>query len=268
MKPEQFTAATVYGKVTEWGLENGPRVLLGIIVFLLGQWLIRMCRRWLGSSMHRREIDSSLRPFFHSLVITGLQVLLILTVMQIVGIQMTVFAAVTASLGVAAGLALSGTLQNFTSGILILMLKPFRVGDNVVAQGQDGIVTSIQTFYTVITTSDKKAVIIPNSKLSNEVIINLSREGGRRLDIEMKFSYAFDMDRIRDIMLESARQLPGMLGGPQPEVGISTVEADGYKVLVQVWVDPLKFNEMKIVLNQKLLEGLKRGGVKLPGMAA
>jgi small conductance mechanosensitive channel len=268
MKPVQFTAANMYDKIADWGFDNGPRLLLGIVAFFLGQWLIRICRNWLQKTLRRRAIDSSLRPFFHSLLITGMQVMLVFTVMQIIGIQMTVFAAVTASLGVAAGLALSGTLQNFTSGILILMLKPFRVGDNVIAQGQDGIVTSIQTFYTIITTSDKKAVIIPNSKLSNEVIINLSREGGRRLDIEMKFGYAFDMDRIREVMRESARQLPGLLGSPQPEAGISSVEADGYKVLVQAWVDPLKFNEMKIVLNQKLLEGLKRAGVKLPGMAA
>lgn len=268
MQPSEFTAYHLYEKVTEWGLDNGPRAVLGIAIFFIGQWFIRICKRWLQRSLTRREIDSSLSPFFHSLLVTGMQVILVLTVMQILGIQMTVFAAVTASLGVAAGLALSGTLQNFTSGILILLLKPFKVGDNIVAQGQDGIVSSIQTFYTVITTADKKAVIIPNSKLSNEVIINLSREGGRRLDIEMKFSYAFDMAHIRRVLLDSVGKLPGLLGSRQPEAGISSVEADGYKVLVQAWVDPLKYNEMKILLNQRLLEGLKEAGVKLPGMAA
>lgn len=109
-----------------------------------------------------------------SLLFTILQILLLLTLMQILGIQMTVFAALVGGIGVAAGLALSGTLQNFTSGILILLLKPYKVGDNIIAQGQEGTVLSIQIFYTVLLTYDNRDVIIPNSKLSNELIINLS----------------------------------------------------------------------------------------------
>lgn len=101
---------------------------------------------------------------------------------------MTMFAALVGAFGVAAGLALSGTLENFTSGILILLLKPFRVGDNIIAQAQEGTVTSIQLFYTVVLTFDNRTVIVPNSKLSNEVIINLSREGLRRMDIELKLA--------------------------------------------------------------------------------
>ena len=117
-----------------------------------------------------------------------LKILLALALLQVLGIQMTMFAALVGAFGVAAGLALSGTLENFTSGILILLLKPFRVGDNIIAQAQEGTVTSIQLFYTVVLTFDNRTVIVPNSKLSNEVIINLSREGLRRMDIELKLA--------------------------------------------------------------------------------
>src|SRR6185312_5183593 len=110
--------------------------------------------------------------------------------------EMTLFATVVGAFGVAAGLALSGTLQNFASGILILLLKPFKVGDNIITQGLEGTVTSIEIFYTLVTTFDNRSVIVPNSKLSNEVIINISREGRRRLDINYKFANNIDIKTV------------------------------------------------------------------------
>jgi small conductance mechanosensitive channel len=262
MKLDEF-----YQKAYDWILLHGPKILQAVIVFVVGQWLIRMCRKWLQRSLHKREINSSLRPFMQSLVITVLQVLLILTIMQILGVQMTVFAAGVASLGVAIGLALSGTLQNFASGVLILLLKPFKVGDNIVAQGQDGIVTSIQIFYTLVTTFDNKTVIIPNGKLSNEIIINISKEGRRRLEIELKFSHAFDMDQVQKIIQDSVESSTDVMKEPEPSVGISSIEADGYKVIIQVWVDALNYNSIKLMINRKLLQDIKASGIKLPGMA-
>ena len=257
----------VYDHLMTWLLTNGPRILFGILVFIIGQWVIRLCKKWLNNRLHKREIDSSLRPFFHSLLVTVLQVLLLLTAMQILGIQMTVLAAAIASLGVAAGLALSGTLQNFTSGILILILKPFKVGDIIVAQAQEGVVTQILIFYTIVTTNDKKTVIIPNNKLSNEVIINLSREGYRRLDVELKFSYAFDIEKVKKLILDRLTSLDTAKGDRPAEVNISMVDPDGYKLLASVWVDPERFNDSKLEVNQIMFDALKQTGVKLPGMA-
>jgi small conductance mechanosensitive channel len=262
MEAEEF-----YQRAYDWMLNHGPKIVLAIIIFLGGQWVIRVCRKWLQRSLHKREINSSLRPFMQSLVITALQVLLILIVMQILGVQMTMFAAAIASLGVAVGLALSGTLQNFASGVLILLLKPFKVGDNVVAQGQDGIVTSIELFYTIVTTFDNKAVIIPNSKLSNEVIVNISREGRRRLDIELKFAHTFDMAQVQKTILDSVNNCSEVMKEPAPGAGISAIESDGFKVMVQVWVDALNYSNIKLMLNQKLLKDIRTSGIKLPGMA-
>src|SRR6476661_7065314 len=178
-----------YEQAYVWILRIGPRVLAGLLLLIIGLWLIRVLRGWMNRRLNRHQVVSSLRPFMVSLVVTTFQVLLFIAVMQVVGLRMTVFATMLGAFGVAAGLALSGTLQNFTSGVLILFLRPFKVGDIVIAQGQEGTIASIQIFFTVMKTYDNRTVIIPNSKLSNEVIVNLSREGKRRMDLEFKFPF-------------------------------------------------------------------------------
>src|SRR5206468_11933141 len=142
----------LYDRAYNWILTFGPRIIIAIIILFVGLWLIKVFKKWLFNFLKRRHVDPSICSFLRGLVSIVLQVLLLLGLMQILGIQMTIFAAVIGAFGVAAGLALSGTLQNFASGVLILLLKPYRVGDNITTQGQEGTVTSIQLFYTVILT--------------------------------------------------------------------------------------------------------------------
>lgn len=261
MKIDQF-----YNKAYAWILATGPSVLLGIAVLIAGFWLIRMLSRYLHAHMHKQKIDPSLTPFLLSLTVTSLRVLLIVAVMQIIGIQMTVFAALIGAIGVAAGLALSGTLQNFTSGVLILILKPFEVGDNIVAQGQEGTVTAIKIFYTIVTTYDNRTVVIPNSKLSNEVIINISESGNRRLDVEMKFSNSIEFSDVKRIVNNVLDNAQHALKVPARRVGISSIEPDGYKVMVNVWLDAHGYVDSKMEIQEKLMEALRGSGLKLPGL--
>lgn len=256
-----------YDKANNWVLTVGPRILVGIGVILLGLWLIGIVKKWMNHHLLKKDITSSIRPFLVNLIVTTLQVLLVLGFMQIVGIQMTVFAAAIGAFGVAAGLALSGTLQNFTSGVLILLLKPFRVGDNIYAQGQEGTVRTIQIFFTIMTTFDNRTVIFPNSKLSNEVIVNLSREGRRRLDIELKFGFGTDFRQVQAIVEKSIQAVKGLLNEPAHRIGLVSIEGDGFKVAVNVWTPAHGFEDVKLVLQQKIVEDLKAGGVRLPGMA-
>src|ERR1700744_247442 len=190
----------VYHAIAVWVINYGPKVVSGIIILLIGLWLIRVFGRWSQNRMHKKEGDLTLQPFFMSLLLISLRLLLVFVVIEIWGIHLTIFAALVASFGVAAGLALSGTLQNFASGVLILLLKPFIVGENIIAQGLEGEVTAIQIFYTTVRTFDNRTVIIPNSTLSNEVIINISREGVRRLDILQKFSYNVDERQVKAVV--------------------------------------------------------------------
>lgn len=179
---------------------------------------------------------------------------------------MTIFGAIVGGITVAAGLALSGTLQNFASGVIILFLKPFAVGDNIIAQGQEGTVSAIELFYTFVTTFDNRTVVIPNSKLSNEVIINISAIGSRRLDIELKFSNAIDYNEVKKQVDETIRECEKILKDPEYRIGISSIEPDGYKVMVNVWLNSHGFIDSKMEFQEQLIQNLKASGIKLPGL--
>lgn len=252
MKLEQW-----YDRLYGWIFSYGPRLLAGLIVLLVGFWLIALLIKSINSRIRRKNVNPSVRPFMLSLLSTALKGLLILGVMQIVGIPMTLFTALIAAMGVAAGLALSGTLQNFASGIIILLLKPFEVGDNIIAQSFEGTVTSIQIFYTILTTFDNRTVILPNSKLSNEVIVNISREGDRRLDINMKFSNTVDYNEVRSIIEETIEESENTLGEPKKRIGIGELLPDGYVVDINVWVNAHGFQDIKLAIQERLLERFK-----------
>lgn len=257
-----------YDKAFDWLLDKGPNILIGIAILFVGLWLIKLFRKWITGGLHQKEIDPSLKPFFISLSVAVLRILLIVIVMQFVGIPITLFVALIGAMGVAAGLALSGTLQNFASGILILMLKPFKVGDNIIAQGQEGTVTNIEIFYTKVTTFDNRLVIVPNGKLSNEVIINISTKGSRRLDLETKFSYGVDYDQLVKVIDQTIGEASDILKDPKHRVGISLLEESGYKVMISVWLNAHGFNDAKLKFQERLLRALKEGNIPLPGIAA
>src|ERR1700761_9600206 len=184
--------------------------------------------------MNRKNVDPTLKSFLASLLGVVLRVLLGLGVMQIMGIQMTLFTALVGAFGVAVGLALSGTLQNFASGILIMLLKPFVVGDNIITQGLEGTVTSIQIFYTLMTTYDNRSVILPNSMLSNNMIINVSRESNRRLDIDYKISNGADIEQFQKVIGDIIDHEDACLKTPERRIGISQFEAASFIMAINV----------------------------------
>jgi len=259
MKFQEF-----YDQFHIWIVKNGQNYLFGLVVFFAGLWFIKVLRLRLRARMARRKVHSTLQPFFLSLTITGLYVLLIISVMQLVGFQLTIFTTIIGAFSVAAGLALSGTFQNFAGGVLILLLKPFDIDDNILAQGQDGKVTSIQIFYTVLLTPDNKTIIIPNGKLFNEVIVNVSREGKRRLDFEVKLAYANDVDKAIEIINASVASTAGILSSPAPRVGLTGLEIDSMRFAVNVWLLPEDFLTVKIALMEKIIKDLGAAGMAFP----
>jgi len=250
-----------YQRAYSWLISYGPKVIIAIILLVIGQWLIGFTRRWIQRFFLAPRFKS-FRPFLNGLVNLVMQVLLILLIMQILGIQMTIFAAVIASFGVAAGFALAGTLQNFASGVLILILKPYRMGDNIITQNQEGTVTSIQLFYTVVTTFDNKTVIVPNSKLSNEIIVNLSKQGNRRLDIDLKFGYNMDYEKIKQLITEAIHNMDNTLVDPPLRIGITKLEDSTYTVTVNIWAKVHGFLDTSMAVNESLLRQLKSAGIK------
>lgn len=245
------------GKAYNWIVDFGPKLLIAIVLFIIGQWVIKLINGGLSRILSNKRFDATLRPFIQNLLQITLQVLLVLGLMQVLGIQMTLFAAVLGAFGVAIGLSLSGTMQNFASGVLIILLKPFRVGDNIKTQGEEGTVTSIRLFYTVIRTFNNTTLIVPNSKLSNEVIFNLTREKTRRVDIIMKFNYGVDFKKLQTLVLKTAGNFEQGLKEPSPRIGIEKIEPDGYTVLINIWINSHGYQDTLLVFNETLMNELK-----------
>jgi small conductance mechanosensitive channel len=260
----------LYQRILTWLETNGPRALVALAILIIGFIVIAVLRRWLVKIFHKRRTDSTLQPFLVRMSTIALQVLLLLFAFEEAGIKMTLFATLIGAFGVAAGLALSGTLQNFTGGILILILKPYKIGDNIITQGQEGIVNDVQLFYTVVTTLDNQAVIIPNSLLSNNVIINNSMEGTRRIDIEVKFpSYAVDLESVRRIAGEAIGATESLVKDRPSQIAVSGLDVDGWRIMVRAWTradDVFAFEKTKFALQEQLLTRLKANNIKLPGM--
>jgi len=256
----------LYDRAYDWLITFGPRFIIGILVLIAGLWLIRVFANWSHNRMHKKEVNPTVKPFLVSLIKVVLRILLILGVMQIMGIQLTLFAALVGAFGVAAGLALSGTLQNFASGVLILLLKPFVVGDNIITQGQEGTVTSIQIFYTIVKTFDNRTLIVPNGQLSNNTIINMSREGTRRMDINYKFANGIDIKQVRSVINSTIDKAENVLATPARRIGISLLEPDGYTIAISVWVNAHGFEDAKQVLQEALLQDIKDAGIKIQGV--
>lgn len=257
MKVDKF-----YNQAYHWAIQYGPRFLVGMVVLFVGLWLIRVILNRSHQGMHRKEMDPTLKPFLLSLIGVALRVLLVLGVMQIIGIEMTLFTALVGAFGVAIGLALSGTLQNFASGILIMLLKPFVVGDNILTQNIEGTVSSIQIFYTLVTTFDNRSVIFPNSMLSNNMIINISRKGSRRLDINYKFANTVDIEQVTQKINEVIDQEKQCLKTPERRLGVSLLEQDSFTLSINVWVNAHGFEDTRLKLQEAILQAMKKAGLK------
>ena len=250
----------------KWLILHGPRIALAVLILAVGQWVIHLIKKWLLKTLMKHRDDTTLRPFLTGLITTTLQLILLLAVMQMLDIRMTIFAALVGSIGAAAGLALSGTLQNFTSGIIILLMKQYKAGDSITAQGQTGVVKSIQLFNTIIITQDNRAVIIPNSKLSNEVIINNSSTEKRRIEIDMKVGYGVSPEQLKPLLIKEAEETTNVEKKPKPEVVISLMELDGWHVLLFAWTTQENYEETKYELNSRIIDTIRRNNIKLMGM--
>lgn len=189
-----------YEKLTNLVVEYTPKVISAVLFLLFGLWLINRIGKIADRTMERREMEISLRTFLKSLISIGLKIVLIVTVAGMIGVGTASFVTILGAAGLAIGLALQGSLSNFAGGVLILIFKPFKVGDSITAGGQSGSVLEIQIFNTILLTGEHKTVILPNGPLSNSTIVNNSRQGDLRLDLEFKISNDNDISKVKLII--------------------------------------------------------------------
>jgi small conductance mechanosensitive channel len=183
-------------------VEYSPKVVMSLIVLLIGLWLVKRIAIIADKAMQKRELEVSLRTFLKSLISIGLKIVLIVTVAGMIGIGTASFVTILGAAGLAVGLALQGSLSNFAGGVLILIFKPFKVGDSIEAGGQSGEVKEIQIFNTILVTGDHKTVILPNGPLSNGTIVNTTRFGNLRVDLDLKISNENDLSKVKTLIKE------------------------------------------------------------------
>ena len=189
-------------QLIDFGIRAGERILIAVIVFIVGRFLISMLKNFVGRLMDKRKVDISIKTFVRSLVNILLTILLIISVVGALGVETTSFAALLASAGVAVGMALSGNLQNFAGGLIVLLFKPYKVGDWIESQGVSGTVKEIQIFHTILTTADNKVIYVPNGAMSSGVVTNYSNQVTRRVEWIVGIDYGEDYDKVQEVVYE------------------------------------------------------------------
>ncbi|CAI8965562.1 MULTISPECIES: mechanosensitive ion channel family protein [Pseudomonas] len=244
-------------------MEYGSRVLLAVITLAIGWWLINKVTQKLGGLLALRNADLALQGFISSLANIILKVLLIVSVASMIGVETTSFVAAIGAAGLAIGLALQGSLANFAGGVLILLFRPFRIGDWIEAQGVSGTVDSIQIFHTVLRTGDNKTIIVPNGNLSNGIITNTNRQPTRKVVFDVGVDYEADLQKARQVLLDLAKD-DRVMQDPAPQAVISTLGDSSITVSLRVWVKTADYWDVLFMFNEQSRDRLKTAGIDIP----
>jgi small conductance mechanosensitive channel len=241
-----------------------PSILQALLVLLVGLWLIRLVVRLIDKGMNRANTDVSLQKFLLSIVGIGLKALLFISVASMVGIATTSFVAILGAAGLAVGLALQGSLANFAGGVLILMFKPFKVGDYIDAAGHSGSVESIQVFNTVLKTPDNKTIILPNGAVSSGSIINFSTEKTRRVDFVFGIGYGDDIDKAKNILEGIIQSDERILENDGNLVAVSALADSSVNFTVRVWVEAGNYWPVYFSMFEKVKKAFETENISIP----
>ena len=244
-------------------MEYGSRFLLAVITLAIGWWLINVLTHRVGRLLALRNADLALQHFITSLANIALKVMLVVNVASMIGVATTSFVAAIGAATLAIGLALQGSLANFAGGVLILLFRPFRIGDWIEAQGTSGTVDSIQIFHTVLRTGDNKTVIIPNGSLSNGLITNTNRQPTRKVVFDVGVDYEADLQKAREVLLELAKD-PRVLADPAAVAVVSTLGDSSITVSLRCWTKTADYWDVVFMLNELARDRLKAAGIDIP----
>lgn len=254
---------TYLDRIFDFAWNYGPKLLAAVAIFIIGWWVIRRLTRGFDRFLHARKVDPGLRPFFTSLSDTGLKVMLVFMVASTIGIETTSFIAIFSAIAFSVGLALQGSLGNFASGVLILLFKPFKVGDFLTTGGLSGKVTEIQIFSTILTTPSGKKIIIPNGKMTEGPIQNIVEESDVQVEISLLLSSATSLETLKPIIDSVAERCPTALPGKATDMKIKGISRDDMKVEVSVWTTGVHYDETTAFLYAALRNAFADAGIEL-----
>lgn len=254
----------VIQQVITFCVDAGKSILLAAVIFIAGRFLISVINRLVAQMMERRKIDATIQSFLRSFINILLTILLLISVVSALGVNTTSFAALLASAGVAVGMALSGNLQNLAGGLIILLFKPYKVGDYVDAQGVSGTVKEIQIFHTVLVTPDNKIIYVPNGSLSSGSVTNYSLSQLRRVDWTVGVEYGTEIEKVRQTVLDLIKKDSRILTEPAPFIALSALADSSVNITIRVWVKNEDYWGVFFDMNQNIYEVFNREGISFP----
>jgi len=251
-------------KGTELIIEYTPKLVAAIAIWIIGNFIIKQLVKGLKKLMATRSYDESLQKFLLNLINWVLKIVLIIVVLGTLGVETTSFAAIIAAAGLAIGLALQGSLGNFAGGVLIMLFKPFKIGDLIEAQGEVGVVKEIQIFTTKLTGLSNREIIIPNGSLSNGNIINFSTEGTRRVDLVFGVGYDSDIKKTKDVLMKVLKDHPKVLQSPEPTVNVMELADSSVNFAVRPWSTTEDYWTVYFDITEQTKEALDAAGIEIP----
>ncbi|MDY0078526.1 MAG: mechanosensitive ion channel [Bacteroidales bacterium] len=253
-------SSTLMDFVVSYGIK-----LVGSILFLIiGLWVVARINRMLDKLMQRRQVEASLRGFLSSFLSALLKIVVIITVFGIAGVQMASFIAILGAASVAIALSLQGSLSNFAGGIIILLFKPFRVGDFIDGQGKMGTVEDIQIFHTTLKTTDNKVIIVPNGGLANSSITNFSKKETRRVEWTFGIGYGDSYEKARDILRRLIDADQRIHQDPEPFIRLTSLGDSSVNIVVRVWLNASDYWEVFFEMNEKVYKSFSEQGINIP----
>lgn len=254
----------VLQKLIDMGLAAGKNILLAIVVYIAGRFIIKLINRLMLRTFARQKVELSVQTFLKSFINILLTIILIVSVISVLGINTTSIAALLASAGVAVGMALSGNLQNLAGGLIILVFKPYKVGDYIEAQGTQGTVREIQIFHTIVTRPDSTLAYVPNGAMSSGLITNYSRNELRRLDFVVGVDYGVDVSRVEEITRRIVDNNPLVLSDPAPFIAVDALAESSVNVLIRVWSKTTDYWKLYYDLRREIYDTYNREGIDFP----
>ncbi len=250
-------------KITDLAVEYAPKIALAGVMLVVGFWLIKKIQIVITNMMTNSGLDENIQPFLKSILGAMMKIMLLFSVVGVLGVETSSFVAVLAAAGFAVGMALQGSLGNFAAGVMILIFKPYKVGDHVELQGEEGYVREVEIINTVIETLDGVTVIIPNSKAIEENIRNYTKIGSRRINLNIYMPYEESFPKVKQIIESTMKNTPGVLSSPAPEVGIESY--DTHSVVLAMWpyCQTDDYWEVYFAVNQNVKKALNDHGIRV-----
>ena len=242
----------------------GLKIIAAIVVLILGRWIIKLIKRWMAKGLMSRHADATLHSFLSNLVAVVLNFFLIMAIVGVLGINTSSLVALLASAGLAVGMSLGGTLQNFAGGVLIIMFRPFKVGDFIAAQGMEGKVSEIQIFNTHLLTTDNKEVILPNGALATGVMTVYSKQETRRVDWVFSIAYGDDYDKAKIVLRRLLNEDQRILKSPEAFVELIKLNNSSVDITVRAWVKSADYWPVFFSMNEKVYKTFAQEGLNIP----